>query len=102
MAVSHEARSASVSAIHCFIFCMFATGCRVSASTNSQRSSAASSWPTVVFPAPATPITTIILAVTMLSPVANMTDRAEEEFYDVRLDRYWRSFGSQLSEAGVG
>src|SRR5213593_480368 len=58
---------------------MFAMACRVSASTNSQRSSAASSWPTVVLPAPATPITTIISAVTMFSPRTTPDFRIQQD-----------------------
>ncbi len=44
-----------------FIFAMFSTGRKSSASKNSQPNLCASSFPTVVFPDPATPITRRII-----------------------------------------
>src|SRR5262245_17603731 len=58
ISASHGARSASVNGTPRLIFSTLARECRVSPSRNAHGIAAASKWPTVVFPDPATPITT--------------------------------------------
>ena len=62
IAASHGARSASVKGIPWLIFSTLAAECSESPSINAQCIASASIVPTVVFPDPATPITTTILA----------------------------------------
>src|SRR5688500_15252883 len=63
MASSHGARSSAVRGIPRVIFSMFARECSESPSRNGQPIASASRAPTVDFPDPATPMTTMIMGV---------------------------------------